>query len=379
MRIDAAHSIADLERLARRRMPRFLHDFVAGGAGDETTLAANREGFRSRRLLPRMLTAGGEPSPEVMLAGKPTALPMAIAPIGLAGLMHPDGEIGLARAAAGAGVPFCLSTNAVASLEQVARAVPEGRLWFQLYPLKDRAMMAALLDRAAASGAEALVLTVDLPVQGRRRRDLRNGFSVPPRPTLATALDLAWHPRWAIGALRGPRIGFGNLDTTPARNAVSIARHVGTLFDQHFSWDDAARVRDDWRGQFIVKGILAPDDGTRAAAIGADAIVVSNHGGRQLDGAIAAIDALPAVVAAVADRVPVLMDGGVRSGTDVLIAQSLGATACLVGRAVLWGLAAGGQAGAERAFTILREELMNSLALLGVGGNFSAAERRHAV
>ncbi len=217
MRVANAHSIADLERLARRRMPRFLYDFVACGAGAETTLAANRAGFLSRRLIPRMLTAAGDPDPSVMRVGKRAALPLAIAPIGLAGLMHPDGEIGLARAAAREEIPVCLSTNAVASLEHVAGAVPEARLWFQLYPLNDRAIMDGLLDRAVAVGVEALVLTIDLPVQGRRLRDLRNGFSVPPQPTPATLLDLVAHPRWSVGVLRGPRIGFGNLEQARSR------------------------------------------------------------------------------------------------------------------------------------------------------------------
>jgi isopentenyl diphosphate isomerase/L-lactate dehydrogenase-like FMN-dependent dehydrogenase len=365
MRLADAHSIADLERMARRRLPRFVYDFLAGGAGQERTLAANRDAFARRTLVPRALAGGGEPDPSIEVLGETARLPLAIAPIGLAGLAHPDGEIGLARAAARHGIPFCLSTNAVASIEQVARASPETRLWFQLYPLKDREMTTGLVRRAADAGAEALVLTVDLPVQGRRVRDLRNGFAVPPRPRLATLLDLIVHPAWSLGALRGPRIGFGNLASGADEGAVSIARHVATLFDPNFTWSDAARLRDAWPRAFVVKGVLHPDDARRAVSVGADAVVVSNHGGRQLDMAMAAIDALPEILAAVGPSVTVMMDGGIRHGTEVLVAQGLGAPVCLVGRAVLWGLAAAGQAGADRALGILGEEIVNGLALLG--------------
>lgn len=375
MRLADAHDIADLERMARRRLPRLVHDFFAGGAGQERSLAANREAFARHALVPRVLSGLGAPDPSVAVFGGVSRLPLAIAPIGLAGLAHPDGEIGLARAAARHGIPFCLSINAVASIEQVARASPQTRLWFQLYPLQDRELMAALLRRAADAGAEALVLTVDLPVQGRRVRDLRNGFAVPPRPRWATLADLVSHPAWSLAALAGPRIGFGNLARAAGEGAVSIARHVATLFDPGFSWDDAARLRDAWPGAFAVKGVLHPDDARRAVSLGADAVIVSNHGGRQLDMAPAAIDALAGVAASVDPPATVMMDGGIRHGTEVLIAQQRGATLCLVGRAVLWGLAAAGQAGAERALDILAEEIVNGLALLGRGQACRTGER----
>jgi isopentenyl diphosphate isomerase/L-lactate dehydrogenase-like FMN-dependent dehydrogenase len=375
MRLADAHSIADLERMARRRLPRFVYDFLAGGAGQERSLAANREAFARSTLVPRVLAGFGPPDPSVALFGKPARQPLAIAPIGLAGLVHPDGEIGLARAAARHGIPFCLSTNSVASIEQVARASPATRLWFQLYPLKDREMMAALVQRAADAGAEALVLTVDLPVQGRRVRDLRNGFAVPPRPRWGTLVDLISHPSWSLAALTGLRIGFGNLARRADEGAVSIARHVATLFDPEFSWADAARLRDAWPRAFAVKGVLHPDDARRAVSLGADAVIVSNHGGRQLDMAIAAIDALPDVAASVGPPASVMMDGGIRHGTEVLVAQGLGASICLVGRAVLWGLAAAGQHGAERALDILGEEIVNGLALLGGARASKAIER----
>lgn len=371
MKLDEAHCIADLERAARSRLPRFVYDFIAGGAGQERTLSANRAAFARRSLVPRVL-GGPSPTPAVDLLGRPSRLPLAIAPIGLAGLFHPDGEIGLARAAARAGIPFCLSTNSVASIEEVARAVPDCRLWFQLYPLKDREMMAGLLRRAADASAEALVLTADLAAQGRRLRDLRNGFAVPPRLGPKVLLDLAAHPFWSIDALRGPRIGFGNLAHTRKEGAVSIARHVATLFDAAFSWDDAARLRDAWPGRFAIKGILHADDARRAVTIGADAVIVSNHGGRQLDMAVGAIGAVPPVTAAVGLETTVMMDGGVRHGSEVLVAQGLGVRACLVGRAVIWGLAAAGQAGAERALAILGEEIANGLALLGANGDIKA-------
>jgi isopentenyl diphosphate isomerase/L-lactate dehydrogenase-like FMN-dependent dehydrogenase len=367
--LDRAASIEDLRRLARRRLPRAVFDFIDGGAGDERTLRENRRAFDAWHLMPRV---GVDVTPPRSLAarivGVEARLPLVLAPIGLAGLFAPEGEVTAARAAAAAGIPFCLSTNSVASIEEVAAGAPAGGdRWFQLYMLKDRGLMAAMLERAAGAGYRTLCVTVDLPVQGRRERDLRNAFSVPLRPRPGTILDLARRPRWLLGILRSPA-RFGNFAAaTPSQGFTSVAQHVATLFDPSAGWDEIARLRERWPGPVVVKGVLHPDDARRAVdAVGASAVIVSNHGGRQLDQVPAAVAALPRVTEAVDGRAEVILDGGVRRGTDILKARALGASACMIGRAFVWGLAAGGgQAGVARSLDILREELDNALALLG--------------
>lgn len=364
-----ALTIADLRRLASRRLPRAVFDFIDGGAGDEVTLRDSEAAFRDWVLLPRVAVDVARRSMGTTVLGAPAALPLMLAPTGLAGFFWPSGEMEAAAAAADAGIPFCLSTNSVASIEAVARAVPHAERWFQLYFLKDRDRMRALVERAKDAGYRVLCVTVDLPVQGRRERDVRNAFTVPLRPRGATLLDLARRPRWLTGVLLSPP-GFGNFEAPKEAGSTrpgftSVARHVASLFDPSATWDDVARLREMWPGPVVVKGVLHPDDARKAVSVGAQAVMVSNHGGRQLDHVPAPISALPGVVAAVGGRAEVLLDGGVRRGTDILKALALGASACSIGRPFLWGLAAAGRDGVARAIEILRDELDNAMTLLG--------------
>lgn len=357
--------VADLRRLAQGQLPLPLFDFIDGAAEDETTLDANRADFDAWRFRPRMLRDVSAVRLEAMLAGQRTALPLALAPIGLAGLAWPNGEILAARAAARAGIPFCLSTNSVARLEEIPRAAPEGENWFQLYFLKDRDWMNGLVDRARDAGYRALVVTVDLPLTGKRERDLRNAFTVPPRPTLSSALAFAQRLPWLWRSLRAPA-GFGNFEGAGGGTGlISVAQHVATLFDPAAGWDDVEALREAWTGPLILKGILHPEDAERAVALGADAISVSNHGGRQLDGTVSAIRALPDIAAAVGGRCDILLDSGVRRGTDILKALALGASGVMIGRAYVWGLAAAGEPGVDKAIALLRAELETAMMLLG--------------
>jgi isopentenyl diphosphate isomerase/L-lactate dehydrogenase-like FMN-dependent dehydrogenase len=362
--LNRAFSIGDLRQLARNRLPRLVFDFIDGGAGDEATLRENCRAFEDWTLMPRVGVDVSERSLATEILGRPSKLPLILAPTGLAGLFWPGGEIHALRAAADAGIPFCLSTNSIASIEEVAQAVPDCERWFQLYMLKDKALLDAMLDRAWDAGYRVLCLTIDLPIQGRRERDLRNAFTLPLRPRIRTAYDVARRPQWLYGLVRNP-VSFGNFREVSG-GFTSIAEHVATLFDPSASWDDFARVRERWKGQFIVKGVLHPDDARRSLAIGSAAIIVSNHGGRQLDQVPAACAALPGIADAVGGRAEVILDGGVRRGTDILKAVALGASSCMIGRPFLWGLAAGGQAGVARTLQIFRDELDNAMALLGV-------------
>jgi isopentenyl diphosphate isomerase/L-lactate dehydrogenase-like FMN-dependent dehydrogenase len=366
--LDRAASIEDLRRLARRRLPRAVFDFIDGGAGDERTLRENRRAFDAWHLMPRVgVDVGASRSLATRIVGVEARLPLVLAPIGLAGLFAPGGEIAAARAAAAAGIPFCLSTNSVASIEEVAMGTADspGDRWFQLYVLRDRGLTHALLERAAGAGYRVLCVTVDLPVQGRRERDLRNAFTVPLRPGPGMILDLALRPRWLLGVLRSP-VRFGNFGGAAPQGFTSVARHVATLFDPSAGWDDVARLRERWPGPVVVKGVLHPDDARRAVdTVGAAAVVVSNHGGRQLDTVLSGADALPAVVDEIGDELDVLVDGGIRRGTDVLKALALGARAVMIGRPVLWGLAVDGPKGVKRVLEILLTEFDGALAIAG--------------
>jgi isopentenyl diphosphate isomerase/L-lactate dehydrogenase-like FMN-dependent dehydrogenase len=373
-RLDRCASIADLRDLARRRLPSALFDFVDGGAGAEETLRANVAAFRAWDLVPKVAVDVAERSSAVTIVSRPSRMPLAIAPTGLAGLLYPDGEIAMARAAAEAGIPYCLSTNSVVSLEELARAVPDADRWFQVYFLKDRAWLDALVARAWQAGYRTLCVTVDLPLAGRRERDIRNAFTVPVRPTLSNALDLARRWSWLAGARR-TRFRFGNFESLAAATPfVSIAQHVANLFDPSATWDDVARLRDEWKGKLVVKGILSAGDASRAIALGADAVIVSNHGGRQLDGSRPALVALTDIKASVGDGAELILDSGIRRGTDIVKAIALGASSCMVGRAALYGLAAAGQPGVARAIDILSAELDNALALCGVTSIAGLAE-----
>ncbi|WP_137896261.1 alpha-hydroxy acid oxidase [Ramlibacter sp. 2FC] len=361
-----AVNIEDLRRLARRQLPRAVFEFVDGAANDEQTLAANRRDFERIWFAPRVLVDVGERSQAVRVLGQDYASPFVFGPTGLAGVLWPHGDLATARATAKAGVGYCLSTNANASIEQVAQ---QGRkdFWFQLYVQRDRGLAKELVDRARAAGCPVLCVTVDLPVQGPRERDERNGFTVPPRLGLDNVFDYARRLGWLWRMATGPRIGFGNLEApgAPKSGLTTVAQHIGKQFDPTVSWKEIDWLRGMWSGPLAVKGILHADDARLAVQHGVDAVIVSNHGGRQLDGAPSAISALPGIVDAVDGRAEVLVDGGVRRGSDIVKALALGARACLLGRASLYGLAAGGEAGVSRAIEILRKEIDITLTLLG--------------
>ena len=347
-----------------------MFDFVDGGAEDELTLAANRAAFERVRLRPRVLVDVERVDGSAELLGRRAALPLAVAPTGMAGVAWPRAELAIACAAARRGVPYTLATPASSSIEEVAREAGErlgARLWFQLYVLRDTALVERLIGRALACGYEALVVTVDLAAAGKRERDTRNGLALPLRLTRRNLFDVLAHPRWLAQVLRHGLPRFANLEDLDARAAPgAIAALVAREMDASLDWPKIARLRERWPRKLVLKGILHPADAERALAVGADALVVSNHGGRQLDGALASLEALPAVVAAVRGRIPVLVDGGVRRGSDLAKARLYGAQAAMIGRATLYGVAAGGEAGALRALEILADEYARCLRLLGV-------------
>lgn len=361
-----AWSIEDLRSIARRRLPRAIFEQFDGGAEDETTLRDNRAAFARRRLMPRVLVDVATVDPSTRLVGGPSALPIAIAPTGAVGFGRHGGDLMIARAAARRGIPYALSTSATASIEQIAEQAG-GRLWFQAYVIRDRSFTFRLIDRARAAGYEAVMITVDLPVGGKRERDFRNDMSIPFRYTARNLIDFATHPRWALPMLAKGMPVMENLRgvAPAATTAKGIVSTAGRNYDPSFDWDGLKAIRDAWPRTLIVKGIVRPDDAVRAVAAGVDAIVVSNHGGRQLDGGIATLDALPGVLRAVAGRAEVLVDGGVRRGADVVKALALGARGVLVGRPTLYGTFAAGQAGALRALEILEDEVVRTLRLCG--------------
>jgi L-lactate dehydrogenase (cytochrome) len=359
------NSIADLRELARRRIPRSMFEYVDRGSYEELTLARNRSDFDALQLRQRVLIDVTRQSLAKPILGAAATMPLVIGPIGMGGLVHQDGEIHAARAAAAFGIPYCLSTVSICSIEDV-HAATRTPFWFQLYVMKDRGYTASLIDRAEAAGCPVLMMTVDIPVSGLRRRDAKNGLSIPPRLTLRNAFDIACRPRWAIGVLRGKRRTFGNLAAV-ARNmgTASLAQWIGTQFDASVTWKDLEQVRKRWKGKLVIKGVMDPDDARRVVDLGAEALVVSNHGGRQLDGARSTISALPLVAEAVQGRCEILLDGGIRSGQDILKALAMGASAALTGRSYLYGLGAMGGDGVTLALQIMSRELQVSLALTG--------------
>ena len=361
-----AINIEDLRTLARKRLPRAVFEFIDGGALDEITLRANQEDFHTIRLMPRVLTDIETRNQSVELFGRRYDAPIILAPTGLAGLLSRRGELSAVRAASRINVPYCLSTMATCSIEDIASEV-DAPNWFQLYVLRDRELTKAFIERARDARCSALVLTVDTKIQGPRERDMRNGFTVPPRFTATTLLDFAMHWRWLLDVGLGPKIKFRNfVDTNvDADDAVTITQFIAGQYDLSVNWRDVEWFKSQWGGAVLLKGLLSPEDALLAINSGIDGIIVSNHGGRQLDGAISAISALPAIADAIAGRIPLILDGGVRRGSDVIKAIALGATACMIGRAWLYGLAAGGESGVERALSILHDEIDVSLALLG--------------
>lgn len=371
--VNAAVNVDDLRRLARRRLPRILFDYIDGGAGDDAGVRRNRAAFEAYRLRPRYLVDVSERSLATSLWGQRFAAPFGIAPVGLVGLFHPDGELLLAQAARDAGVPFILSGASIATIEDVARIAPE-HAWYQLYPAREQRISLDMLRRATQAGVGVLVLTVDLPIPARRERDVRNGFDFAIRMSPSLLLDGLAHPRWAAGYLaRGGLPAFGNW--APYAPPGASARVVAEFLVSHSfapqTWSDVDVYRREWPGRLVLKGIQHVDDARRAVDIGVDGLIVSNHGGRQLECLPAAIDVLPAIRAAVGDRLVVMVDGGIQRGSDVAIALSLGADFVFVGRAPTYGVAAAGLAGAARALEILREELdlaMGQLGVTSVGG-----------
>jgi L-lactate dehydrogenase (cytochrome) len=359
--------IEDLRELAKKRVARAVFEYVDRGSYAEATLRVNRADLELLALRQRVGIDVDRRSTRTTMVGQEVAMPVALAPVGLTGLNWADGEILAARAAQRFGVPFTLSTMSICSIEDVAGGV-EKPFWFQLYVMRDRGFAASLIERARAAKCSALVLTLDLQVQGQRHRDLKNGLTVPPRLTLGTAFDVLSKPGWALNILRSKRKSFGNLEgrIPDAKSLTTLSQWIAGQFDPTLSWKDVEWVKKLWGGKLVLKGILDAEDAKIAAAAGADAIVVSNHGGRQLDGTISSIRALPEVVEAVKDRTEVWFDGGIRSGQDVLKALALGADATLIGRAFAYGLGAMGEAGVTRALEIIRAELDVSMALCGI-------------
>ncbi|MFO0992455.1 MAG: alpha-hydroxy acid oxidase [Hyphomicrobiales bacterium] len=359
--------IEDLRQAARRRVPRAFFGYADAGSYSEQTLRANRKDLDAIELRQRVLVDVSERQTTTTILGEPAGLPIALAPIGMGGLQWSNGEILACRAAQEAGVPYTLGTLGICSIEDVAAAVDQP-FWFQLYVMKDRGFARSLIERAAAVKCSALVLTVDLQVLGQRHADIRNGLSVPPSLKLTNLMNMATKPRWAAGMLRSKRWTFGNLDAYFSGEAGvrALAEWIRHQFDETLSWKDFEWIRSIWPGKLIIKGILDIEDAKLAVKAGATAIVVSNHGGRQLDGAPSTVSVLPGIAEAVGSQIEVLFDGGIRSGQDVFRALALGARGCLVGRAYVYGLGAGGQAGVATAIEIIRRELNVTMALTGI-------------
>jgi L-lactate dehydrogenase (cytochrome) len=370
--------IEDLRQSARRRVPVAFFDYAEGGSYAEETLRANRADLERIKLRQRILVNVADRSTATTIIGEPASLPLALAPIGLCGMQHGDGEILACRAAQAAGIPFTLSTMSICSIEDVAASVDKP-FWFQLYVMKDRGFVRSLIERAAAAKCSALVLTVDLQILGQRHRDIRNGMTVPPELRIRNIIDMASKPAWLISVARAKRRTFGNLagHVRGMEDVTSLSQWTNSQFDATLNWKDVEWIASLWPGKLILKGILDVEDARLAAKTGAAALVVSNHGGRQLDGAPSSIAALPPIVDAVGSSIEVLFDGGIRSGQDVMRAIALGARACLSGRAYVYGLGAGGQAGVARAIEIIRNELDVSMALTGV--NSIAEIDRHVI
>ena len=358
--------IEDLRALARRKVPRAFFDYAEAGSYAQETLRANRKDFARIKLRQRVLVDVGQRDLGTTILGQRVAFPLALAPIGLCGMLRGDGEILACRAAQKAGIPFTLSTMSICSIEDVHDAVGQP-FWFQLYMMKDRGFMRALIERAAAARCSALVLTVDLQVLGQRHCDIRNGMTVPPQIRLGNLLDMASKPAWVVSILQGKRKTFGNLagHLRGMDDVISLAQWTNTQFDASLNWKDVEWVRSLWPGKLIIKGILDVEDAQVAAKTGASALVVSNHGGRQLDGAPSSISMLPKILDTVGAQIEVMFDGGVRSGQDLFRALALGARSCLIGRAYVYGLGAGGEVGVSKAIEIIGKELDITMALTG--------------
>ncbi len=359
--------IEDLRVIARRRVPRMFYDYADSGSYTEGTYRANEQDFQKIKLRQRVAVNMEGRSTRTTMIGQDVAMPVAIAPTGLTGMQHADGEILAAKAAKEFGIPFTLSTMSICSLEDIAEHTDRHPFWFQLYVMRDKAFMERLIDRAKAANCSALQLTLDLQILGQRHKDIKNGLSTPPKPTLKNLINLATKPRWCLGMLGTKRRSFGNIvgHVDGVEDMSSLSSWTADQFDPTLNWNDVEWIKQRWGGKLILKGLMDAEDARLAAQSGADAIVVSNHGGRQLDGAPASIDALPSMVEAAGEHLEVWMDGGVRSGQDVLKARALGAQGVLIGRSFLYGLGAFGQAGVSKALQIIQKELDTSMAFCG--------------
>ncbi len=359
-------NIEDLRVLAEKRVPRMFYDYADSGSWTEGTYRANENDFHAIKLRQRVAVNMENRSTATTMVGVPTHMPVSIAPVGLTGMQHADGEIHAAQAAKKFGIPFTLSTMSICSIEDIATHT-QAPFWFQLYMIRDRDAMARMIDRCKAAHCSALVLTLDLQVIGQRHKDIKNGLTAPPRPTLRNILNLATKPRWCLGMAGTSRRSFGNLigHVKNVSDMSSLAAWTNEQFDPRLSWPDIEWVKKQWGGKLILKGIMDAEDARLAVQSGADAIVVSNHGGRQLDGAPSSIQALPGIVAAVGKDIEVWMDGGIRSGQDVLKAWALGARGTMIGRAMVYGLGAMGEAGVTKALQIIHKELDVTMAFCG--------------
>ena len=359
--------VEDLRLLAQRRVPKMFYDYADSGAWSESTYRANQTDFQRIHLRQRVAVDMSNRTLASSMVGQPVSMPVALAPVGLAGMQHADGEVLAARAAAAAGVPFTLSTMSICSLEDVAE-MSDKPFWFQLYVMRDRDFINRLIGRAKAVACSALVLTLDLQILGQRHKDLKNGLTAPPKLTLANVLNIAGKPRWWMGMLGTKRRTFRNIvgHAKGVKDTRALSAWTAEQFDPTLNWDDIKHIKERWGGKLILKGILDPEDAELAVRSGADALIVSNHGGRQLDGAPSSISALPEIVRAVASRIEVFMDGGVRSGQDVIKALALGAKGVFIGRAYVYGLGALGQAGVAKALDLIRQELDVTMALCGL-------------
>ena len=360
-------NIEDLRALAEKRVPRMFYDYVDSGSWTESTYRANASDFQKINLRQRVAVNMENRSAASTMIGQPVAMPVALAPVGLSGMQHANGEILAARAAKAFGVPFTLSTMSICSIEDVAGGTDQHPFWFQIYVIRDRNFIERLIERARSANCSALVLTLDLQINSQRHKDLKNGLSVPPKLTLANALNMVSKPGWGLGMLGTQRRGFGNIvgHVPGIEDMGSVSKWVANQLDPTLNWSDVAWIKKRWGGKLILKGIQDAEDARLAVSTGADALIVSNHGGRQLDGADSSIRALPAIVAAVGKEIEVHMDGGIRSGQDVLKARALGARGTYIGRSYIYGLGAMGQAGVTKALDIIYKELDTTMALCG--------------